>query len=57
MIRHDNAVAGNLIVSADLLVVSEVKQIWKAYELSADLTVAIIAPVQEVGPTYPCGGP
>ena len=50
-LRDDKVVPGNLIVSSDPLVVDEAKQIWQAYELSDDLTVAIIAPVQEIGPT------
>lgn len=50
-LRDDKAVPGNLIVSSDPLVVDEAKQIWQAYELSDDLTVAIVASGQEIGPT------
>ena len=50
-LRDDKTIPGNLIFSADPQVVDEVKQIWSAYELRDEMTVAIIAPPNSVGPT------
>ena len=50
-LKDDKTIPGNLIFSADPQVVDEVKQIWSAYELRGEMTVAITAPPNSVGPT------
>ena len=50
-LRDEKTVPGNLIFSADPKVVDEVKQIWSAYELRDEMSVAILAPPNSVGPT------
>lgn len=54
-LQDDNVVPGNLILTADETVVDEVRQIWLAYDLADDITVAVIAPPNSVGPAVSVG--
>lgn len=49
-LKEGDVVPGNLIFTGDAAVVDEVRQIWAAYDLTDDMTVAVIAPPNSVGP-------
>ena len=53
-LRQNHVVTGNLIVTADEAVPAEVTQIWQAYELDQAMTVAVVTPGRQVGPTISC---
>eukprot|EP00435_Cladocopium_sp_Y103_P075810 s59_g65.t1 len=49
-LKEGTKVPGNLIFTGDETVVDEVRQIWAAYDLTDDMTVAVCAPPNSVGP-------